>query len=220
VLPSNLLRASGLALVLAAAMFAIADLLALAILAKAGAAYDVKQVAQTGTFFLQSLLTFFAGALLLGGLVGLYVRQCEAAGKLGVIGFVLAFFGTVVVEGDFYTNTFVTPLVAQEAPAFLDNPLSGFLQVWLPFDFTLLAFSWLILAVATVRAHVYPRGAAWFLLASALVALVPLPLVNIPLDAALAWLGLVLLRVPLRVPATNVTRPRKSKSRRRSKSRR
>ena len=212
--PSRLLRMSGLALVLAAAMFAIAEVLAFAILLKAGAAYDLKQIAQSSTFVLQSFLTLIAGALLLGGMVGLYVRQCEAAGKLGVIGFVMAFFGTVLVEGDFYANTLVTPLVAQEAPAFLDNPLSGFLQVWLPFDFTVLAFSWLILAVATVRARVYPRAAAWFLLVSTLVALIPLPLVDVLFDAALLWLGIVLLRVPLRVPATNVTRRRKGKSRR------
>ena len=208
--PSSLLRLSGLALVLAAALFAIAEMLAFAIFVDHGEEYDLKQIAQTGTFFLQSLLTLFAGALLLGGMVGFYVRQSEAAGKLGVIGFVLAFFGTVIVEGDFYTNTFVTPMVAQEAPSFLDNPLSGFLQVWLPFDFTLLAFSWLILAVATVRAHVYSRAASWFLLASTLLALVPFPLVNILLDASLVWLGSVLLRVP----AADATRRRRSRSHR------
>jgi hypothetical protein len=169
--PSSLLRLSGLALVMAAAMFVIAEMLAFAIFVEAGAAYDLKQIAQTGAFFLQSLLTLFAGALLLGGIVGFYIRRSEAAGKLGLIGLVLAFFGTVLVEGDFYANTFITPLVALEAPSFLDNPLSGFLQVWLPFDFTLLGLSWLILAVATVRARVYPRAASWFLLASALVAL-------------------------------------------------
>jgi hypothetical protein len=207
--PSSLLRLSGLALVLAAAMFAIAEMLAFTIIVKAGAAYDLKQVAQTGTFFVQSLLTFVAGGLLLGGMVGLYIRQCEAAGKLGLVGFVSAFFGTVLVEGDFYANTFITPLVAQEAPAFLDNPLSGFLQVWLPFDFMLLAFSWLMLAVATVRAHVYPRAASWFLLAGALVALVPLPLVNVPFDAARVWLGLGLLTAKV----ADVPR-RRSKSRR------
>jgi hypothetical protein len=208
--PSSLLRLSGLALVLAAALFVIAEMIAFAIFVKAGAAYDLKLIAQSGAFFLQSLLTLFAGALLLGGMVGLYVRQSQAAGRLGLIGFVLAFFGTVLVEGDFYTNTLITPMVAQEAPAFLDNPLSGLLQVWLPFDFTLLALSWLMLAVATVRAHIYPRAASWLLLASALVALVPFPFFNIPLDAALVWLGLVLLRVP----ADEVPRRRRSKSRR------
>jgi hypothetical protein len=194
--PPSLLRLSGLALVLAAALFAIAEMLAFTILVKAGAAYDLKKVAQTGTFILQSFLTLFAGALLLGGMVGLYIRECEAAGKLGLVGFVLAFCGTVIVESDFYTNTFVTPIVAQEAPAFLDNPLAGMLQVWLPFDFSLLALSWLMLAVATVRARVYPRAASWFLLVGALVALVPFPLIGIPLAAALAWLGFAIVRAP------------------------
>jgi len=198
-----------LALVLAATMLAIAEVLAFYIFAQQGADYDLEQIARTSAFFLQSLLTLFAGALLLGGMVGLYVRQSEAAGRLGVIGFLLAFFGTVLVEGDFYANTFVTPLVAQAAPAFLDNPLSGFLQVWLPFDFILLALSWLLLAAATVRAGVYPRAASWLLLVSTLLALVPVPLANLPFEATLAWLGFVLLK----------TRDERS-SRRRSKARR
>lgn len=205
--PSSLFRMSGLALTLAAAMFVVAELLAFSIFLAQGEAYDLKRFATTDAFLLQSLLTLFAGILLLGSMVGLYVRQSEAAGKVGLIGFLLAFFGTALVVGDFYTNTFVTPLVALEAPAFLDNPLAGVLQVWLPFNFVVLAFSWLLLSVATVRARVYPRVASWSLLIGAVAALVPLPLVNLVFDAALAWLGFVLLT------ASGSSR-RKSKSRR------
>ena len=136
-------------------------------------------------------MTLFAGALLLGGLVGFYASQCEAAGRLGFVGFVSAFFGTILAG--FYATTLVTPIVAMEAPALLENPLSGFLQLWLPFSFVLLAFSWLLLAVATARARVYSRTASWFLLTGAAVALIPLPLVNLPFDTALAYLGFVLL---------------------------
>jgi hypothetical protein len=71
-----------------------------------------------------------------------------------------AFLGTILTEGDFYANTLVTPIVAREAPAFLDSPLAGFLQVWLPFGFTVLAFSWLLLAVATIGTRVYSRTAS------------------------------------------------------------
>ena len=194
VAPPGLFRLSGLALVLAALLLAVAEVLALAIFVRQGPEYDLGQIARTGTFFFQSLLTLLAGTLLLGGLVGLYVRQSEAAGRLGVIGFLLAFFVTTFVTGDFYANTFVTPMVALEAPAFLDNPLSGFLQVWLPFDFVLLALGWLLLAVVTVRARVYPRVASWLLLVGAVVALVPIPLANLPFEAVLAWLGLFLLK--------------------------
>jgi hypothetical protein len=74
--------------------------------------------------------------------------------------FRLGFFRTILTEGDFYANTLVTPIVAREAPAFLDSPLAGFLQVWLPFSFTVLAFSWLLLAVATMRTRVYSRTAS------------------------------------------------------------
>jgi hypothetical protein len=192
---SALFRLSGLAIVLAATMFAISELLALLIFAQQGEDYDLSQIATTAIFFWQSLLTLWAGALLLGGMPGLYARQSEAAGRLGLVGFVLAFFATVFVEGDFYSNTFITPLVAQDAPAlFMNSPLAGILQVWLPFDFVVLALGWLLLAASTVRARVYPRGASWFLLLGAFVALVPVPLANLPFEAALIWLGFVLLK--------------------------
>jgi hypothetical protein len=207
---SSLLRMSGSALVLAAALFAVAEVISFYIFANQGEAYDLREIAQTGTFFIQSLLTLLAGTLLLGGMVGLYVRQSEAAGKLGFIGFLLAFFGTALVVGDFYTNTFVTPLVARAAPAFLDNPLSGFLQVWLPFSFVVLGISWLLLVVATTRARVYPRGASWSLTVGVVLALIPFPLANLPFYAALVWVGLYLRRVRDAAPSGRRTsKPRR-----------
>jgi hypothetical protein len=194
-----------LALVLAAVLFLTAELLAFSLIVEQGEAYDFRQIATTGTFFLQSFLTLFAGALLLGGLVGFYVRQHDVARKIGLVGFVSAFFGTALVEGNFFANTFVTPMVAQETPAFFNSPLSGFLQVWLPFSFTVLAFSWLLLAVATLRARVYSRTASGFLLAGAVVALVPFPLTNLPFKTALAYLGFVLLTTPY-APTTGASR--------------
>ena len=192
--PSGLSRLSGFSLVLAAALFAIAEVTSFAIFAAQGEDYDLAEVATGGAFFVQSLLTLLAGTLLLGGLVGFYVRQSGSAGRFGLVGFLLAFFGTTFVVGDFYANTFVTPLVAIGAPAFLDNPLSGILQVWLPFSFGVLAFGWLPLCLANLRARVYPRGPSWFLLVGAALALVPFPLANLPFYAALAWVGLHLPR--------------------------
>src|ERR671917_157363 len=180
--PSGLLRLSGFALVLAAAVFAVAEVISFAIFAEQGEDYDLAEVAAGGAFFVQSLLTLFAGTLLLGGLVGFYLGQSGSAGRFGLAGFLVAFFGTSFVVGDFYANTFVTPLVAIGAPAFLDDPLSGILQVWLPF------------CVATLRARAYPRGVSWALLVGAALALVPLPLANLLFYAALAWAGLHLLR--------------------------
>ena len=206
----RLLRCSGLALVLAAVLFVAAEILAFFLIVEQGDSYDFRRIATTGTFFLQSFLTLFAGALLAGGLVGFYARQSEAAGRLGLAGFVLAFFGTILLVGSSYATTLVAPMVAREAPAFLDSPLSGFLQLWLPFSFTPLAFSWLMLAVATARARVYSRSSSWFLLTGAAVALVPFPLTNLPFDTALAYLGFVLLTTPHAPPIGAVQPLRRS----------
>jgi hypothetical protein len=210
--PSTLLRISGLALVLAAAMFVVAEMLAFSIFLREADGYDLRSFATSNTFILQSLLTLLAGTLLLGGLVGLYVRQSEAAGKLGLMAFLLAFLGTALVTGDFYVNTVVTPMVAMEVPAFLDNPLSGFLQVWLPVSFGILTLSWLLLGVSIVRTRVYPRGASWLLLIGAVVALAPLPLDNLPFDVALAWLGFALLKERETPRRRRSTTPRRQRS--------
>jgi hypothetical protein len=211
--PSNLFRISGLALVLAAAMFVVAEMLAFSIFLREEDVNDLRAFATSNAFIVQSLLTLFAGTLLLGGLVGLYVRQSEAAGKLGLVAFLLAFLGTALVTGDFYANTVVTPMVAMEVPAFLDNPLSSFLKAWLPVSFGILALSWLLVGVTTVRTRVYPRGASWLLLIGAVVALAPLPLDNLPFDAALAWLGLALLKEREAPPRRRSTTPRRQRSR-------
>ena len=46
--------------------------------------FDFSQTAITGTYALYSLLIMITGVLLPLGLVGLYVRQSEGAGPLGV----------------------------------------------------------------------------------------------------------------------------------------
>ena len=191
----NLSRISGLAAVVAGVTFIIAELLTPFVAPILSEAYrNVGTVALTDAFFAQSLLTLFGGAVLLGGLVGLYARQSHAAGSLGMVGFLLAFFGTVLVTGDFYANTFITPLLALGNYEFLGGPFAGVLRLWLPREFGFLAAAWLLFALATVRAGVYPKGASWLLLVGAVVALLPLPYVNIAFDAAIAWLGMALMR--------------------------
>src|SRR3712207_9450714 len=53
----------------------VAEVISFYIFADHGEAYDLREIALTDSFLLQSLLTLFAGALLLGGMVGLYLRQ-------------------------------------------------------------------------------------------------------------------------------------------------
>ncbi len=96
--------------------------------------------------------------------------------------------------GDFYANTFVTPALAIGSPKALAGPSAGVLRLWLPLEFGFLTLAWLPFALATVRAGVYPRGAAWLVVVGAVIALVPLPYVDVPFDAGVSWLGIVLMR--------------------------
>jgi hypothetical protein len=190
--PSQLTRASGWAAALAGAFFIIAEVLTPITLFTNPEA--LSRVALTDRFVVQSMLTFLAAMLLLAGLIGLYAFQSREAGRLGAVGFPIAFFATALMLGDFYANTFVTPALAIGVPNALDVHNAGVLVFWLPLEFGFLALAWFPFAVATLRAGVYPRGAAWLLVVGALVALVPLPYINVPFDAAVAWLGIALMK--------------------------
>jgi hypothetical protein len=190
--PSQLTRASGWAAALAGAFFIIAEVLTPITLVTNPDA--LSRVALTDRFVVQSMLTFLAAMLLLAGLVGLYAFQAREAGRLGAVGFSTAFFVTALMLGDFYANTFVTPALAIGVPEALEGHNAGVLVFWLPLEFGFLTLAWLPFALSAVRAGVYPRGAAWLLVMGALVALVPLPYVNVPFDMAIAWLGITLAK--------------------------
>ncbi len=66
-----------------------------------------------------------AGGWLLPGLVGLYARQSEASGPLGLAAFLVAFAGTALVFGTWWTNAFVAPVLAQENSRLLEKGPTG-----------------------------------------------------------------------------------------------
>ena len=94
--PANLIRWGGLAAVLAGVLLLITDILKLFVFE------DFSTTATTNTY------VFITGGFLLSallfslGLVGLYASQAEAAGPLGLLGFLVAFIGTALVAGAFW----------------------------------------------------------------------------------------------------------------------
>jgi hypothetical protein len=66
----------------------------------------------TGTYAIVTVLTLLGTVLLLVGLVGLYVCQSEAAGLLGLVGFLMSFLGNALVAGAVWEATFVVPWLA------------------------------------------------------------------------------------------------------------
>ena len=180
---SNLIRWSGLAAIASGVSLVVAEFVTLSFFG-----YDFSTTATTGAYVLYSLLIMITAVLLPLGLVGLYVRQSEAAGPLGLVGFVVAFIGTVLVAGFFWSSAFVAPILAVEAPQLLDvRSLPGFFR-----SFIVFGLGWLLFGVATLRAGIYPRAPAVLLIVGSVLIVIRLPLTSIVLDAAVAWMGYVL----------------------------
>jgi len=166
---SNLVRLGGLAAVAAGALLLIADLWSLIIELLVGDTENFSEVAVSTSWAVISGMYLIGVLLLLVALVGLYARQAEAAGVLGLVGFLAALVGTGLLAGMFWTLAFVAPSVAVEAPAFLDAEPTGLLGFGFLFSGIVVGLGWALFGVATIRARVFPRAAAIVLTVGALL---------------------------------------------------
>jgi tetrahydromethanopterin S-methyltransferase subunit E len=158
---------------------------------------DPERVAAATTTWLILLdLSLFAAYLGLLALIGLYARQVEESGGLGLAAFILASLGMVMNIGFHWGGGFIVPALTSTAPEFLDqveaNPPTivavGFIST-----FALFALGWLLLGVASLRAKVLPRAPLWLLIVAAILGLVSrfadLGIASVLFGVALAWLG-------------------------------
>jgi hypothetical protein len=132
------------------------------------------------------------GALLVA-LTTIYTRESAALGMVGLIGYVTAFLGTLMVAGDWWFEAFAVPMIATAAPAVLDLPISASVLVGAIATVGLYTVGWTLFGIAALRARAFPRAAALLLLAGGLAG--PLALstpYQIPLALAIGWIGLTL----------------------------
>jgi hypothetical protein len=152
----------------------------------------ISEAATSAAFFLPSGAQLLAMALLLIGLVALFVRQAEAFGALGLAGFVFALLGTTLAAGAAWSQVFVVPRLAEVAPAVADqgagSVLAGFLLSFLVFG-----VGWLVFGVATLRTRVFPRWAVIVLMVGAVLSIIPLPSRALIVEIAAGYLGFTLL---------------------------
>ena len=134
------------------------------------------------------------GALLLA-LTAIYTRESAALGRLGLIGYVTAFLGTLMVAGDWWFEAFAIPRIATRAPEVLNLPPSGSVLVGAIATVGLYTVGWTLFGVAALRARAFTRAAALLLLVGGLAG--PLALLTpyqIPLAIAIGWIGYTLER--------------------------
>ena len=185
---SELTRWSGLAAILAGVLLSIGALLNIATETE-----NLSESATTAPYALTWLLYLLGGVLLLLGLVGLYARQSEAAGILGLVGFLVAFLGTALLVGSAWFRLFVAPFLAVEAPRALDAEPTGMMALGFVLSFVVFStLGWILFGVGTPRAGVYPRAAAILLIAGVLINFLPTHFTEFVFNVAVAWLGFVL----------------------------
>ena len=183
-------RLVGPASVIAAALIVVSQGLNLAIGLAMGA-----QSADSVVHTVKFGLALFAMYALLLALTGLYLRQAEHAGWLGLAGYLVAFLGTLLVAGDWWFESFIAPRIAATAPEVMTGAITGSLLVGAAATFGLFAIGWITFGIATFRANVYPRPAAVLLTIGGVVGILAgsTPY-QIPLALAVGWIGFAMMR--------------------------
>jgi hypothetical protein len=161
----------------------------------------------TATWVNVHIFAFALGFFGLFGMAGLYARQAEKSGWLGLAGFVLFSLWMTLMSGFCFVEAFILPRLATESPKFVEGFLGMFTGSASEIDLGVLPMIWtlsnpmyilgpLLFGIATFRAGILPRWAAALLAVGALLtpisALVPpeyQPRVMVPVGLALAWLG-------------------------------
>jgi hypothetical protein len=180
---------------------------------------DVVASVTTGAWAIITTAKSAMCLLFLVGITGLYARQANQAGWLGLAGFLLLTVCWWLQTAFVVAEAFIMPLLASTAPAFVD----GFLGISygntggvnlgaLPTLYSLVGITYmlggLVFGVATFRAGILPRWPAVLLAVAAALtpaaALLPHAqqrFAAVPVALALAWLGYALFSERSQAPA-------------------
>ncbi len=173
---------------------------------------DVLASVTTGLWGVILALKWVMCFLFLAGLTGLYARQAQKAGWLGLAGYLLFALSWFIQTGYVFVETFVLPVLADAAPKFVESYLGvatmqpgemniGALVPLYGLVSGLFILGSLLFGIATFRARILSRWAAGLLALSVVfipvAALLPHAIQRmvggIPVGIAVAWLGYSLL---------------------------
>jgi hypothetical protein len=148
------------------------------------------QPADTALHSIRYVLALIAMFALLVALTGLYLHQANQAGTLGLVGYLVAALGTVLVAGDWWFESFIMPQIAAVAPQVVTGAVTGSMMVGAVATFGLFSAGWTLFGIATYRARIYPRAAAILLIVGGVVGILALSTpYQVPLAVAIGWMG-------------------------------
>jgi hypothetical protein len=176
-------------------------------------------------------LTIAMCVLGLIGIAGIYARQVEKVGWLGLAGYVAFSLFLLVTLAWTFAEAFISPVLATEAPTFVEGFLGiisghpsevnlGALPALYLSAGAFVLLGCLLFGIATLRAGILSRWAAGVFAfggpaSAVVVSLLPHELERlaaVPIGVGLAWLGYALWserpeHAPERLPATAIARP-------------
>jgi hypothetical protein len=146
------------------------------------------------------------------GVTGIYARQVEETGWLGLAGYLLLSFFYALTLAFQFVEALISPVLAKVSPEYVEGFLgvasgnaTGFDMGTLPMVYTLVGLvgyllGGLLFGIAIFRAGVLPRWAGGLLAFAVLLPLVTAPLIPhpydrilaVPMALALVWLGYAL----------------------------
>jgi hypothetical protein len=186
---SNLIRLGGLATMVAGTLLIIVSI---ALIMGAVNVANRTEEATTGTYAVLTSLFALATILLQGGLVAMYAHRLEAMGIFGLVGFLVAFFGTALMVGYSWAEAYVVPAVADIDPVQLNNLYS--IGTWgraRVAALLLYPIGWMVFGFAAYQARVYPAWAARVLVIGAIINLSPRQGTDLVFAVGLVWVGFV-----------------------------
>jgi hypothetical protein len=139
--------------------------------------------------------------VLLMALTAVYFAHQRALGVLGLVGYLTAAAGTVLVAGDWWFEAFAVPMIAAQAPEVLDMPPGGSILVGAMVTVGLFAAGWIAFGVAAFRSGAFFRPAAGLVVVGGVCGILALSSpYQVPLAVAVGWMGYTLMRAARQEP--------------------
>ena len=133
--------------------------------------------------------------VLLLALTALYWLEAKVVAGLGLVGYLIAFLGTLMVAGDWWYETFIGPILRDRVPEILEGARPALVLFGAFVTSGAFAVGWLIFGLSSYRAGLFPRGASILMMLGGLVGAATFIVGSqIPLALAVGWIGLSLIR--------------------------